>query len=152
MTEELRTVPTGLTGPKANDILNSVLGQLSDGIWEEANNLRRFWHYAHVGKDNSILVSESYGSAYRGKTDDYVRGYFAKKIVQIVKIWKEDNPELAGDEDADVSYLSYGEHITVADAKAVVKALRHYGETPKAAGTVKDCTAAKKIRTLDCFF
>lgn len=132
MTEELRTVPTGLTGLKAHEILESVIGQLSDGIWERsANKLWKFWHYAHIGEDNSILVSEDHGSAYRGKSDDYVRGYFAKKIVQIVKIWKEDHPELAGDEDANISYLAYGGHVTVAEAKAVVKALRHYGKISK---------------------
>jgi hypothetical protein len=60
---EFRIVRTGLFGGTYYDILRSVMGQLSDGIWENSAIMKKFWKNAHVAWDDGngeivILVNK----------------------------------------------------------------------------------------------
>lgn len=81
--------------PLGNDVraevIDSVLGQLSDGIWENSNGMNKYWSYADVNKNNELEVDdESWRSGFRGKDEAWVRNWFADKAKQVVKIYFED--------------------------------------------------------------
>lgn len=114
------TIKTGLTDDKAYDVLCSVIGQLSDGIWENSRGMERYWQYADIEREGSEVVikvyRDVYQSGYNGKSDEDVKKYFATKIKQIVKeeglVWDRNNTESC-------SYLDYHSGVTVQDAYRV---------------------------------
>ena len=126
-----RKIPIGLNDEKTRDIINAVVGQLSDGIWENSPGMERYWRFMD-GLDNNgnIIVYDgyerapgSYGSrspwyysAFTNKSDEEVKRYFAHKIKQIVKeeglTWSRDNTEHS-------DYLDYDSGVTVRDAYKV---------------------------------
>ena len=55
-TRKERKIPIGLKDEKTKDILNAVVGQLSDGIWENSPGMERYWRFASGGDDNGNLV------------------------------------------------------------------------------------------------
>lgn len=87
-----RIIETGLENTKVNnEILASVIGQMSDGIWENSSRLNGYWAFSSI-KDGNIAISEDrwdyYTNArnpYRQMTDDKIKEFFANKIKQIVK-------------------------------------------------------------------
>jgi hypothetical protein len=84
-----------ITIPLGNDVraevIDSVLGQLSDGIWENSNGMSKYWSYADVNKNNELQVDDtSWRSGFNGKSEEWVRNWFADKAKQVVKIWAED--------------------------------------------------------------
>lgn len=113
-------ITTGLTDDKAEDILKGVIGQVSDGIWENSNGMERYWAHLDISRDGSEVVihvdRDSWMSAFRDKTDDQVKKYFATKIKQIVKeeglVWDRNNTE-------NCNYLDYHSGVTVQDAYRV---------------------------------
>lgn len=95
-----RRVNTGLENTDTNKtILSSVIGQMSDGIWENSNRVIGYWVFAHTEAESTdILISRQYMddyynvlNPYRNMTDEKVRKYFANKIKQIVKTDMEDD-------------------------------------------------------------
>lgn len=126
-------VHTGLFSKKANEILNSVIGQMSDGMWENSNSMNKYWMFARIEQaengENVIEIKNERCTNYCGKyvpngfdglNANDILDFFAKKIKQIIKqemkdnnadraAWKRDNT------DFHTQYLSYDEHITVAD-------------------------------------
>lgn len=91
-----RKISTGLYGKKAYDIISSVFGQLSDGIWENSPRMNWAWQFAemeyHEGgiKDDeevNILVASVYGipeyrqkwSAWQRKIVNAYAGQFENK-------------------------------------------------------------------------
>lgn len=97
-----RLIHTGLFTDTAASILHAVLGQESDGIWENSRGHEKYWCFANIQRaDNDevlIEVSDGYDPMYRvesyfhGKNDYEVREYFANRIKQIAKIeMKDDN-------------------------------------------------------------
>lgn len=134
-TRKERKIPTGLKDEKTKDILNAVVGQLSDGIWENSPGMERYWRFAGGGDDSgNLVVYDGYErnpwynprqrgsgnpwfySAFSNMSDEEVKRYFAHKIKQIVKEegleWKRDNTEHC-------SYLDYDSGVTVRDAYRV---------------------------------
>ena len=113
-------IDTGLSDRKAEEVLLSVIGQLSDGIWENSRGMEKYWQYADIIKKGSeIYISvntENYESGYRGKSEQDIKRYFAQKIKQIVKEegleWSRDNTEIS-------AYLDRGSDVTVQDAYRV---------------------------------
>lgn len=82
-------VHTGLSDDKTEYILNSVIGQISDGIWEGSKGMDKIWQYMDVEKMNGELVMKvytRYPSGFEGKTEDQISKYVAQKIKQIAKI------------------------------------------------------------------
>lgn len=84
------TVNTGLKGKKYYDILESVIGQLSDGIWENSNSNQRFWREQDVEfnkETEDVIIKSSYRLF---ENEEKVKRFFANKVKQIVKIERED--------------------------------------------------------------
>lgn len=135
-----RTIRTGLRGKKQSEILHSIQGQMSDGIWENSPNYERYWRAFEIQElddgELAILVSKApylnvwMGSClnpYYSKTDDQVKQFFANKVKQIVKEEIKDNGnsfKWSPTGTTELAYLGYRETITVADAYAVYNALR----------------------------
>ena len=150
-----RKIKTNLEATNKNyEILRSVIGQMSDGIWENSPRAEGYWRFATIEKsdDNKIVIavstiysySDIYGKYYHGNkclinrfanmTDDKVKAYFANKIKQIIKIEESTLKEYYNDTSKDLSwrkdnqqkcsYMGYNETITVADAYAAYKNLK----------------------------
>lgn len=134
-----RKIPTGLTDDRAKDIINAVVGQLSDGMWENSPGMGRYWKFTDgIDDKGNIIVyngferrdqyagRDRYGaskytpqwtnSAFGQMSDEEVKRYFAHKIKQIVKEegleWSRDNTEHS-------DYLDYNSGVTVRDAYRV---------------------------------
>ena len=128
-----RKITTNTFSKKANEMLNSVIGQMSDGIWENSKSMDKYWRFASIERDpdgeNIIEISAATGKPYCNRylyngfsdmSDDQIREFFAKKIKQIAKIelkdngktteWKRNNTEFKS------CYLNYNEDISIADA------------------------------------
>lgn len=77
------------TGIKATDkrlsILGSVLGQMSDGIWENTRAMERYWQSLRCSVNNGEICLEDRWDACAD-----VRKFFADKIKQIIKIEIDD--------------------------------------------------------------
>ena len=120
-----RVISTGLAlgDTEACEIINSVVGQISDGIWENSN---RAWPFAYFawGTDTgaNIKVSESHyhfcrisdsalKNPYHKMSDSQVLEYFARKIKEIALVEMEDDYER--DIMADImNHNSYGKDWT----------------------------------------
>ena len=71
---------------KRQNILGSVIGQMSDGIWENTRSMEKYWKSLDFGVDASGYI---YLEDRHGVTAD-VYDFFANKIKQIIKIEIED--------------------------------------------------------------
>lgn len=129
---------TGLPDTQVNkDIIDSVFGQMSDGIWENSSRMEGYWRYADMmcqdGKiflviNNTCSDSKKYGSKFDTYNNPYIYmsqeqviNFFANKIKQIVYIefgdssgkhmWQRNDQTV-------LDYLtrSYNNPVTVADA------------------------------------
>jgi len=84
-----RTVYTGLKGWTNLEILNSVIGQLSDGKWENSPAMSKYWRHASVAKlDNDcvvIYISDDYGSGFLGHSEEWIKAKFASWVKAIVQ-------------------------------------------------------------------
>lgn len=119
--ENAIVIKTGLSDSKAEDILNSVIGQMSDGIWENSSRMNRYWKYADIIKEGSeiaikISYPNSYENGFKGKSENEIKKFFAQKIKQIVKEeelnWDRNNEERS-------CYLDRHSGVTVKDAYRV---------------------------------
>lgn len=127
--------------PLGNDtraeVILSVLGQLSDGIWENSSAMNKYWQFADVEGTDLVIDDEpfvyerdyssrgyktkSIRNGFSGMTEKQIRDWFANKAKQVVKIWAEDygkDPKAVWDRNNldEVTYM--GHHrmdVTVAD-------------------------------------
>jgi len=140
------------TAIKDKQILDSVTGQLSDGIWENSPGQDKYWSNMNYEQHNNRIT---FATSERGKYDEYsrryianpfssksdqeVKDYVANKIKQIAKIEMKDDPS-AGTWDrnntAVLNYLSREDNITVADAYNLYDRLK--GRTPKVQSSIND--------------
>lgn len=97
------------------DILDSTMGQMSDGMWENSTAVERYWKNADISKKNGtigIVVNTSpswkNSNPYGAMSDEEIRGYFAKKIKAVVKQELEDysKGDWSRDNEAELQYLS----------------------------------------------
>ncbi len=126
---EYTLVSTGLSDAKAEDVLNSVIGQMSDGIWENTSQMDRYWKNLEiVKKDGELYIqanTDSYSSGFKGYTEDEIRKFVANKVKQIAKMYIEDYKgsakDLAWDRNCTVKcdYLDYHSGATIQDAYRV---------------------------------
>lgn len=110
----IKITNTHLTDDKSFTILKRVMGQLSDGIWENSTQMRKYWNNLEivwiVNETGTKTVGiKDYGFPYNtflkvydkwhsfkkyGEAEEYYEKYvlnwFANKIKQIIKIEKED--------------------------------------------------------------
>lgn len=112
-----RVIKTGLS-KKYKDMLDAVIGQMSDGYWENTPMMRGYWKFVTTGTSgNEVTLKVDTASGARdgdrhidnrfyGMSDDAVKKFFADKIKFLVKEevgpWERDN-------EATTDYLSYGE-------------------------------------------
>lgn len=82
-----RIIETGLTGPIQKDILASIMGQLSDGYWENSPRMEQYWRNADVQERDGkvVLVVRKHAFPYYAMSDDQIKQWFAKKIKFIIK-------------------------------------------------------------------
>ena len=122
-----RKIKTNLEATNKNyESLRSVVGQMSDGIWENSPRVEGYWRFATIEKsdDNKIVIAVStiytisysniYGKYYHGNkclinrfadmTDDKVKAYFANKIKQIIKKEESNLKEYYNDTSKDLSW------------------------------------------------
>lgn len=108
---------------KRLEIIGSVIGQLSDGIWENTRSMEKYWKSLSYekGADGMLYLED------RHFVCSDLRDYFANKIKQIIKIEAEhNNPKLEWDRSCSVlsEYLSYTEDITVGDCYELYELLK----------------------------
>lgn len=116
------------TGIKATDkfkeILSGVIGQMSDGIWENTRSMEKYWKSLSYTVDPAgYIIIEDRHYTCANPVD-----FFANKIKQIIKIEAEDNPSsgIRWERDcaATTGYLNYTETITVGDCYKLYEALK----------------------------
>ena len=95
-------------------ILGSVLGQLSDGIWENTPSMNKYWKSLEVKSDaeNNIVIVDKYNVC-----NDAI-DFMANKIKQIIKIEIDDgNNKLYWDRCCTEKpvYIGYRGNITVGE-------------------------------------
>ena len=143
----MRTVETSFNAEDKviEAILESVIGQLSDGIWENSPAMNKYWVGMQI-QNNDILVSDNftvsfcktrYNNPFFNMPDEKIKSWFADKLKAIVKHeekdsggknwWKRDNMQ-------ELDYLSrmYKDEegviktrtVTVADAYKVYDRLK----------------------------
>lgn len=113
------------TGIKANDkfidILSSVLGQMSDGIWENTRSMEKYWKSLGYRMDASgyIIIEDRYYVC-----SDPV-DFFANKIKQIIKIEIDDgNKEMYWDRMCSASPFYMHGNVTVGDCYQLYELLK----------------------------
>lgn len=115
--DESVEIKTGFSDPQTKDILDAVIGQLSDGMWEENPRMEKFWNNMDVDANGNIKVNnDAYDSGFYGKNETEIKKWIATKIKQIVK---EEGLEWSRDNTENCSYLDYGSGVTVQDAYRV---------------------------------
>lgn len=119
---------------KAYDILRSVLGQLSDGLWENSRGYEKYWLnfnvkrktdgqvYFAVNKDYyKVFGRNCFINPFIEKTDADFLNWVAAKLKAVITAELKDNaiPSRKGwkcnNTTFESAYLSYNEKITVAD-------------------------------------
>lgn len=88
-----RIIDTGLKGNIQKDILASVLGQLSDGYWENSDRMEMYWRNIKVGEQNGnvVLIVKEDSFPYYAMGDQEVLQWFGKKIKFLIKKEFENN-------------------------------------------------------------
>ncbi len=113
------------TGIKANDkftsILSSVIGQMSDGIWENTRSMEKYWKSLDYRTDASgYIIIEDRHYVCNDPVD-----FFANKIKQIIKIEIDDgNSKMYWDRSCSaVPFYMHG-HVTVGDCYQLYELLK----------------------------
>ena len=80
-------INTGIrSNSKFENILSSVLGQLSDGIWENSRSMEKYWkNLSYSVNDQGYIELEDRAGVCPSVTE-----FFANKIKQIIKIEIDD--------------------------------------------------------------
>ena len=88
-------------GSKTNaQVIYAVLGQMSDGMWENSPAVEKYWRNADVD-GTELVINTAYPSGFYGKSEEQIKDYFAKKIKEVVQDevgnnkegWRRDNTE-----------------------------------------------------------
>lgn len=133
-----REINTPFFSNKAYDILRSVLGQLSDGLWENSRGYEKYWLNFDVERKTNgqvyFAVNENYDKVFgknyyinpfKEMSDTKFLNWIAAKLKAVIVAefkdnsipsregWKRDNTTFES------AYLSYNEKITVADIYVV---------------------------------
>ena len=96
-------------------IVRAIIGQLSDGKWENSPAMYKYWRYANV-KGTDLEISMTYGSGFLGRDEEWIKNWFASKLKAVVKDevgntksgWSRDNLAIS-------DYISYHNDISVAE-------------------------------------
>lgn len=118
--DKFRVIP--LDDAATAEAIESVLGQMSDGYWENSSSYDKYWRFADVesSTENNTGTLEildkagTYGNCityngrmgtrwipngFYGKSDEEIKKFFARKIKYLVKEegldWSRDNQEIS---------------------------------------------------------
>lgn len=95
-------------------IIDGVIGQLSDGMWEESPTMHKYWENAHTEGTDLVIDNDNWDSGFRGRSEEWIRHWFANKLKKVVQEevgsdkqnWSRDNMEIS-------EYISYNHEMTV---------------------------------------
>lgn len=140
---EARAISTGLKGKMAYNVLSNVIGQLSDGIWENSRVMCHYWPYANISMNDDesvdIVIDErwtngrsGYCNKFKGMSPADIKDWFAKKAKAVVNNEAKDCPNRnlkfnkKNNEVLDYmsDHLNPDGRIKVSDVYEVYKALR----------------------------
>lgn len=106
------------------EILHAILGQLSDGIWENSPRMEPYWKFAKFTEDGDgmfVLELDPRHPLYKSYKNPVE--WYANVLKRIVKTEFEDNPKKKGEWSRTcttlLDYVSYYEKVTVSDAYKV---------------------------------
>lgn len=128
MAAPTHAINTGLKGIKMRDVLESVIGQWSDGMYENNPQMAKYWMFADVdllGDDVVLAIGDKGYSGrarngFAGLSDEKVKEIFSRYLKNIVKQEIADglDGEWARDCTAECDYLTRDDNrpITVKDA------------------------------------
>lgn len=112
-----RIIKTGL-GLHYKDMLSSVIGQMSDGYWENTPMMRGYWEFVKTGTSgNEVTLNvDEVGwtldgdrhieNRFYGMSDDAVKKFFADKIKFLIK--EEGLGKWDRGNENETDFLSYG--------------------------------------------
>lgn len=112
-----RVIKTGLS-KKYKDMLDAVIGQMSDGYWENTPMMAGYWKFVTTGTagdEVTLEVDEMSGGRHHdrhidnrfyGMSDDAVKKFFADKIKFLIK--EEGLGKWDRGNESETDYLSYG--------------------------------------------
>ena len=116
-------------------ILASVIGQMSDGIWENTRSMEKYWKSLDYSVNPAgFLVIEDRHGVCANPCD-----FFANKIKQIIKIEIEDGSNLYWDRNCGKcpTYI-HGSYTTVGDCYALYELLKGRSTYGKSYATYSD--------------
>jgi hypothetical protein len=142
-----RTIQTPFSSTKAFEVLSSVLGQMSDGMWENSGRMKKYWRFIVVkqavngnvyleisGEKSKMDGANSKGlckwleNGFYDMSDEDILQFFAAKIkhimledlkdANITNGWRRDY------EAFHTAYLNYKEQITVAEVYCIYDILK----------------------------
>ena len=128
-----RIIKTGLS-KKYKDMLDAVIGQMSDGYWENTPMMRGYWKFVTTGTSGdevTLNVDEVSGARdgdrridnrFYGMSDDAVKKFFADKIKFLIK--EEGLGKWARDNEETTDYLSYHDPYRVKDCYYAYEVLK----------------------------
>lgn len=120
--------------PYELEYLDPVMGQLSDGKWENSRQMEAYWMCNSLTNNgiemqssaNSFSGTRSYSNPLYDLDDSEVRDWFANKLKTVVKEWLKDNRKPIDDwnrvNNDEVDYLRAGQ--TVAGAYKAYDSLK----------------------------
>ena len=147
-----RVVYTGIEATSKNlDMFNSVIGQMSDGMWENSEYMNGYWTTADIDVDDDEIIIEIdreryyFDRAYHNRwgtyyTKAYENHWWGMTDIAVVRFFKNKIRRIAGEEIKDndywkvdakwskdcnlrCKYLDYRTGVTFADAYRLVQEL-----------------------------
>ena len=128
-----RIIKTGL-GLHYKDMLDAVIGQMSDGYWENTPMMQGYWKFVTTGTSgNEVTLNvDEVGwtldgdrrieNRFYGMSDDAVKKFFADKIKFLIK--EEGLGKWARDNEETTDYLSYSDPYRVKDCYYAYEVLK----------------------------
>lgn len=133
-------IDTGLKGDLAKDILDSVIGQMSDGMWENSPAMEHYWRYINVVKtagNQVFLVVDgitadashvvNYFNYKMGMDEGKIKEFMGNKLKAVAKQELKDDPDLGSwdrNNTSETGYLSYDRPITFQEVYFVYEILK----------------------------
>lgn len=155
-----RIIKTGLS-KKYKDMLDAVIGQMSDGYWENTPMMRGYWKFVTTGTSGdevTLNVDEVSGTLdgdrrienrFYGMSDDAVKKFFADKIKFLIK--EEGLGKWDRGNESETDYLSYGKpHYRVKDCYYAYEVLKGRNARKHAEyGDVEESRQPVKIKLVE---
>jgi hypothetical protein len=133
-------IDTGLAGDKAKDILDSVIGQMSDGMWENSPKMEHYWPFISVEMQGTKVYLSVCNTVWKrsfskdnwfklmmNMNESAIKNFMADKLKAVAKEELKDNPRLGKWDRGNIEqsvYLSYDIPITFQEIYFVYEILK----------------------------